>query len=255
MSSNITPFSGIPQRDAPSNSPSDQDTPMPMSYYIEILLSLSKAAKNTESKFNLPGRHIDPVLLPNQMPLSNTSSDPKETHKDPLAVGSYPEAQKSTELVKPSSAAMVRKPRQKMTLTECARKMERSYRGIARHASEISDTFRDLDTSRVHKRERTVTATDTVDQKSTKNPKRTKALPARVPRSRTTSSKPSMLPKIPVEPSRTVLKPRIRLCLANQIKYCNLVLNDQDSKENVPCGSLLSKSEGRKSDLVEKKSL
>ncbi|EGG09825.1 uncharacterized protein MELLADRAFT_103940 [Melampsora larici-populina 98AG31] len=151
LTSNTTPFSDIPQRDAHSNSPSVQDTPMPMSYYIEVLLSLSKAVKNptTESKFNLPGRHIDPVLLPKQIPSSNTLSDPKETSKL-------------------SSASMVRQPRQKMTLTECARKMERSYRGIARHASEISDTFRELDTSRVHKRERTVTATDTVDQKSTK---------------------------------------------------------------------------------------
>ncbi|EGG05765.1 uncharacterized protein MELLADRAFT_63801 [Melampsora larici-populina 98AG31] len=222
MNSHMTSFSGIPQRDAQSNLPAHQGTPMPMSYYVEVLLSLSKVPVNpaTDFKSNLTGRHLDPILRSKDI----ASSD-KSSHQT-------------------TNASTVRKPRTKISLTECARKMERSYRGIAHHATEISDTLRDRDPSRVHKRERTITSTNTPEQKLSK--KRTRVQPARAPRSGHTSSQSYPLPTLASEPSRPTLKPKIRLCLANQIKYCNLVLNDQDLKENVPYGSSLGVAEVRK---------
>ncbi|EGG09900.1 uncharacterized protein MELLADRAFT_60935 [Melampsora larici-populina 98AG31] len=238
-------YADFKERSGYSKSAAGPQAPDSMAYYAKILLSLSQGVVHpTNVTHKFLGEHIDPLLLVDTSPSSS-------------GIAAHSEAQSRGEISKRPSRFMVKAPKPKITLTELASKMESSYRGFARQAVAISDTLRELDNNRVHKRERTETSTNTGYQRSSK--RLAKAHSTRTPRSRkpkpksndeVTKKGSAPISNASIQPS----KQRLRLCRANQIKYCGLMPDDRDSKENLVYGSLLGGSGERQSDLVEKKS-
>ncbi|KAH9813825.1 hypothetical protein DFH28DRAFT_1169769 [Melampsora americana] len=138
--------------------------------------------------------------------------------------------------------------RPSISLNEYARKMEKTSRAIARHAAVISNTLRQVNDHRVHKRQRMPTTSTTPDQKTSKQ-RRTQDQPVHANFSRKRTSRPCY--EVTKDPVRVQNYDSVR---ANLIKYCGLTSDEHDLKDNLLHGSFLGETEDRQSNLLEKKS-
>ncbi|EGG00086.1 uncharacterized protein MELLADRAFT_68107 [Melampsora larici-populina 98AG31] len=225
--------------------------PEPISYYAEVLLSLSRGVVHPAPNVtrNPLREHIDPTLL------SDTSIT---SYMVPNRLGSksnQSEAQHQQKPLRRLPSSMVRTSKPKISLNELASKMERSSRAMALHAAVISDALLGTNPNTVHKRQRS--APDTTDHKSPKRQSKGKSTPptrSRKPKAKSNDKikkDSSLIPDSPCPP----MKQKLRLCLANQIKYCGFIPDhQQDSKENLVYGRSLGASVERQSNPVKKTS-
>ncbi|EGG09824.1 uncharacterized protein MELLADRAFT_60951 [Melampsora larici-populina 98AG31] len=224
--------------------------PEPISYYAEVLLSLSRGVVHPAPNVTrTPLReHIDPTLL------SNTSITSYMVPNLHGTKSNRSEAQQQQKPLRRLPSHVVRTSKPKISLNELASKMERSSRAIALHAAVISDALHEVTPNIVHKRQRSMTAPDTTDQKSSRTNskgKSTRPTRSRKPKAKSNdkvTKASSLIPDPPCPP----MKRKLRLCLANQIKYCGFIPdNQQDSKENLVYGRLFGASEERQIDLFQ----
>ncbi|KAH9816277.1 hypothetical protein DFH28DRAFT_1056771 [Melampsora americana] len=233
------------------------NAPETMEYYVDALLSLSTEvihpAKNDVKSRSPGGEHIDPLLLSDITPPTVIASKSEESQDDQVTVLDKSEAQGPDEVSEKNSSTIA----SPILISDNDKKMENLSFAIKIQVDEISDRLLQLNTNNLQKRKFTSIIPNLTDKKNSK-PKIITSASNLIPCYQNFTSNPQDLTQDDSESRRVSLSPpsklKLRLCIANQIKYGTKTPEDLDFKENLFYGPSLGVNDEIQSDLVEDKS-